>query len=189
MNNLVLGPATLYKAAVGAAEPADTAVDDDPAAPWIDCGGTREGLTLVVNQTYTELEVDQIVDAVGRRLTKREIRLDTSLAEPTLENLRLSVNGAAAELTTGVGFAAWDPTTGNSATQPNYTALILDGWAPLLSDGTPATRRAILRKCLSVAEVNQAHTKDEQTVLAVSFQAHYVSSSVRPIHVVDQTAA
>lgn len=187
VNNLILGPGALYRGILGAAEPADAAVNASPAASaWTDCGGTMDGLNLVVNQEYTELVVDQIVDSVGRRITKREIRLETKLAEPTLANLQLATNGSDDALTTGTGFQAWEPETGNSAVVPNYFALLLDGWAPLLSDGSGATRRAILRKCLSVSEITQANAKEDQAAFEVAFFAHYVSSGVKPIHIVDQ---
>lgn len=148
-----------------------------------------DGLNLVVNLEYTELEVDQIVDAVGRRITKREIRLETKLAEPTLENLALSTNSPDSTITTGSGFKAWEPELGNSAVVPHYFALILDGGAPLLPDGEPANRRAILRKCLSVSEITQTNHKEDQAAFEVAFHAHYVSGMVKPIHVVDQVDA
>jgi hypothetical protein len=51
------------------------------------CGGTQDGVKLSVDQTYSELEVDQITVRVGSRLTKRDFTVKTSLAEATLENL------------------------------------------------------------------------------------------------------
>ena len=38
-------------------------------------------ITLELNQEYTELEVDQVVDIPGRRLTKREFKLNSNLAD------------------------------------------------------------------------------------------------------------
>lgn len=182
-SNLVLGPAKLYTGAFGAAEPADSAVNTAPAASaWTDVGNTMGGLTLEINQTYTELEVDQIVDSVGRRLTKREMTVTTSLAEQTLNNLSLILNGGTQA--SGSGYATYDPLTASSATQPTYIALLVDGWAP----GGAFNRRAIVRKCLSTAKTDFVYAKDKQSVFAVTFNAHYVSSTTTPFHIVDQTS-
>jgi len=181
--NLVLGPATLYSGAFGATEPADSAVNTTPAgSAWTDVGGTNGGLTLTINQTYTELEVDQVVDSVGRRLTKRELDITTELAEPTLNNLSLVLNGGTQA--TGAGYATYDPITATSATQPTYIALLMDGWAP----GGTFKRRAVLRKCLSTAKVAFLYAKDKQNVFGVTWNAHYVSNSITPFHIVDQTS-
>jgi hypothetical protein len=127
--NLVQGPATLYSGAFGAAEPLDTAVNTTPAASsWTDVGGTQDGVKLTIDQSYTELEVDQVVDRVGSRLTKRDFTVETSMAEPTLANLSLSLNGGTSA--SGAGYASFEPSFASSATQPTYKALLFDGWAP-----------------------------------------------------------
>jgi hypothetical protein len=180
---LVQGPGKLYTGAFGATEPADSAVNTAPAASaWTDAGGTMGGLTVEVNQTYSELDVDQIVDSVGRRLTKREMTVTTSLAEPTLANLVLILNGGTQA--SGAGYASYDPLITNSATQPNYIALIVDGLAP----GGAFNRRAVVRKCLSTAKTDFLYAKDKQNVLAVTWNAHYVSSSITPYRWIDQTS-
>lgn len=180
--NIVQGPATLYSGAFGAAEPADTAVNTTPAASsWTDVGGTQEGVKLSIDQTYVELEVDQIVDRVGSRLTKRDFTVGTSLAEPTLENLSLVMNGGTAA--SGAGYKNLEPSFASSATQPTYKSLLFDGWAP----GGVYTRRCIVRKVLSVKATEIGYTKDKMTLFACEFAGHYVSSSIAPLHIVDQT--
>lgn len=172
----------MYSGAFGATEPLDTAVNAAPAASsWTDIGGTQGGLKLTVDQSYTELEVDQIVDRVGSRLTKRNFMVETSMAEPTLANLSLALNGGTSA--SGAGYASFDPSFASSATQPTYKALLVDGWAP----GGVFTRRVIVRKVLSTDAVDIGYTKDKMTLFAVKFAGHYVSSSIAPIHIVDQT--
>jgi hypothetical protein len=181
--NLVQGPATLYSGAFGAAEPLDTAVNTTPAASsWTDVGGTQDGVKLTIDQSYTELEVDQVVDRVGSRLTKRDFTVETSMAEPTLANLSLSLNGGTSA--SGAGYASFEPSFASSATQPTYKALLFDGWAP----GGTFTRRVIVRKALSTDAVEIAYTKDKQTLYGVKFSGHYVSASIAPVHIVDQTS-
>lgn len=180
--NLIMGPADLYKGLFGATEPTDSAVNTaPPASAWTGVGGTNDGVNLTLAQNYEELEVDQIVDVVGRRLTKREFTLETNLAEPTLENLATSLNESTP--TSGAGFKYLEPTTENSATQPTYYALILDGYSP-----NSLRRRIIGRKMLSTDDVESSYAKGDQTFLKVTFSGHYVSSSIKPFRVVDQTS-
>jgi hypothetical protein len=180
--NLIMGPATLYSGAFGATEPADTAVNATPAvSAWTDVGGTDGGVKLDIDQKYTELSVDQVVDRVGSRLTKRDIVLSTNLAEATLENLSLALNGGTAA--SGSGFKSFEPNYATSATQPGYIAALLDGYSP-----GQFRRRVIVRKVLSTAKVGTEYTKDKQTFFPVEFTAHYISASIAPFKVIDQTS-
>jgi hypothetical protein len=181
--NLIMGPATLYTGAFGATEPTDASVNTTPAvSAWTDMGGTDSGVKLTVDQKFVELKVDQVVDRVGSRMTSRDFVIDTSLAEPTMANLSLALNGGTSA--TGSGYASFEPLyTGNSSTQPTYIAMLFDGFAP-----SSFRRRVIARRVLSVDKVESSYTKDKQTFLNVKFMAHYVSASIAPLHVVDQTS-
>lgn len=181
--NLIMGPGTLYRGAFGAAEPTDEAIDEAPdAAVWTDVGGTRDGVSLTFVQEYTPLEVDQIVDVVGRRLTRREFQIQTNLAEPTLENLAYALNETGP--TAGTGVSTLSPTNNSSATQPNYSALIFDGYAP-----SSRRRRVIGRRMLSTNNVEFAYSKSDQTVFTVRFDGHFVSASIPPFVIIDEAAA
>jgi hypothetical protein len=187
--NLIMGPAALYTGAFGETEPAVTA-EGIGAAPssddWTDVGGTTDGLSLKIAQEYKELEVDQIVDVPGRRLTKRDFSLETNMAEPTLENLSVALNGGTVTVGTSgaAGTTTYEPDDTTSATQPTYRALIVDGYSP-----DSNRRRVIVRKVLSTAGVETAYKKDDQTVFKVTFSAHYVSPSIKPFKIVDETPA
>jgi hypothetical protein len=182
VSNLTQGPGTLYTGAFGAAEPADSAVSSTPAASaWTDIGGTDGGSTLKVDMTYSELRCDQIVDVPGRRLTKRDTSIATNLAEPTLDNLAVALNGGTID--TQSGYSTYDPIDDTSATQPVYIAVLLDGYAP----GGAYRRRVIIRRVLSVAGVETAYKKEDQTFIPVTLAGHYVSSAIKPFRVIDQT--
>jgi hypothetical protein len=184
---LVMGPCSLYTGAVGVGEPADTAVNVAPAASaWTYAGDTSGGLTIEIDQTYTELDSDQIVDSAGRRLTKREATITTQLADVTLANLSLALNGgtiASGGTPPGSGYQSYEPNFAASATQPGYIALLVDGWSP---NGNGYNRRFLGRKALSTAKVTYAMKKDGQSFWTVAFNLHYVSSTVSPFHWVDQ---
>jgi hypothetical protein len=184
VTNILAGPGTLYSGAFAGAEPADSAVATPPAsAVWTDVGGTQDGVKLSTKQTYFELEVDQVVDVPGRRLSKREMFIETNLAEVTLDNIILSLNGGTK--TASASFATYDPDAANAGAVPTYKAFIFDGWAPGL---LPFNRRFIVRRVLSVEGFESEYKKDGQTLLPVRFAAHYVSASTRPFRIIDQTA-
>lgn len=181
--NLIAGPGTLYTGAFGATEPAASAVGSAPAsATWGDLGGTLDGAAFKVNNEYFELEVDQLVDVVGRRLEKREISIETQLAEATLTNLSYALNGGTVAST--ATHSTYDPEDASSVTQPNYRAFILDGYAPAAS--AAKTRRIVVRRGLVTSETELVYKKDEQTVIPVEIFGHYVSSSTKPFQIIDQ---
>lgn len=187
VSNLIMGPGTVYNGLFGALEPTDATVNVSPAtSSWTDIGGTLNGITLSVDQTYTELMVDQLVDSIGRRLTKREFLVTTQMAEPTLNNLSIALNGStttSGSITSGGTYNTLEPLYATSATQPTYIALLIDGYSI-----NSFRRRAIFRRMLSTAKVDTAMDKAKQTVFTVSFNGHYVSSVISPIHIVDQVA-
>lgn len=188
--NILMGPATLYWGAFGATEPADSAITSAPnSGVWTDVGGTADGTSVLleVDLTYTDIGVDQLVDPVGARLTKRMIQLTAALSETTLSNMLLAQNQLGT-ITTNSGNSTYDPATANSASQPTYTALILDGWAPITGTSeTSCKRRIIVRKCLSSSKIALEYEKGKPALFNTTWTAYYVSSSIAPYHIVDQT--
>lgn len=182
VTNLIQGPGTLYRGAFSATEPADAAINTTPqSSAWTDVGGTKDGVTLEVARTYAELAVDQIVDVPDRRLTKREFTVATNMAEATLENFAYAQNDT--QPSSGAGFKTFEPTNTSAATQPTYSALLFDGYAP-----GQFRRRFIGRRMLSVDPTTVAYKKEDQTVLNVKFAGHYVSSVIAPFKITDQTS-
>ncbi|MGA5820807.1 hypothetical protein ACPC54_23440 [Kitasatospora sp. NPDC094028] len=188
--NLVLGPARLYVAAFGSTEPLDSAVTPNgpitpPGPPWTDVGGTDGGVTWEVDNTYTGLNVDQITMEVGARLTGMKMTVTAKLAEMTLTNLQTALNNIGT-LATNTGYTTLDIPVTSASTQPSYAGLIIDGWAPMLASGQPALRRVIVRKVLSQVKAQLAYDRKTQQALDCTFSAYYVSSSIPPVHIVDQ---
>lgn len=190
--NLVFGPATMYVAPFNSTEPTDATVTPNgyltpPAAPWVDVGGTDGGVTFEADSTYQDLVVDQVVMNVGARLTEMKMMVTAKMSEMTLTNLQTTLNGIGVT-GTGTGFSTLDIAVGSAATQPAYAAVIIHGWAPMLSGGAPALRRVIVRKVLSQVKATLTYDRKNQQALDVTFNAYYVSPSVNPVHIVDATA-
>jgi hypothetical protein len=183
--NLIAGPGTLYTASFGATEPTDATVNTAPSAStWIDSGGTQDGVELTIDREFMEMEVDQIVDIAGRRLTKRDFQIKTNLAEPTLVNLKLANNGGT--ITASAAFQTYDPDDTVAATQPTYSAILFDGYAPQSVAAATMRRRVVVRKVLSIESIESSYKKDEMTLYPVTFGAHYVSASIKPFRIIDQ---
>lgn len=190
--NLVQGPAIFRWALFGATEPADTAVASDPDdAVWTDFGGTADGNDIVLEDdlTYTDQMVDQIVLPVGTRLTKELIQVSATLEEATVENMK-TVRNQLGSITTGSGFKAYDPgvASGTSATQPQYAALMIDGWAPELSGGGAARRRLIIRKCVSASKLANSFQKTKTSQFVTTWTGYWISPSIEPYHIVDEVS-
>lgn len=190
--NLVLGPARIYYAPFGTSEPADSTVTPTgyltpPGGSWVDFGGTNGGVTFEADTTYTDLEVDQVIMSVGARLTGLKMSVMAKLAEVTQATMAQSLNNITTS-GSGSGFITLDIPVGSAATQPTYLALIIDGWGPLLNSGQPALRRVIVRKVLSQAKVQLTSDKKTQQVFDCTFQAYFVSGSINPVHIIDETS-
>lgn len=173
--NLIQGPATLYTGLFGATEPATVAAV--PGAGWTDVGGTKDGVEVQINDEYAVLDVDQIIYEIQRRRTKRVVAVKTQLAEGTLANLAIAIANTAPVanvLTADDGLTAFAPA---------YSAVLLDGIAP-----GGFRRRVIVRKTLPTDSVGMAYKKDSQTLIPITFTAHWVSSSIRPFAIEDATA-
>lgn len=187
-----MGPGRLYVAPFGSTEPLDSTVTPNgpstpPSSPWTDVGGTDGGVTVEIDSTYTDLNVDQITMVVGARLTETKISVTTKMSEMTLANFQTVLNNIGVT-GSGSGYSTLEVPVTSSATQPTYMALIIDGWAPALSTGSSALRRMIVRKVLSQVKATLSFDKKTQQSFDVTFSAYYVSSSINPIHVVDQQA-
>lgn len=190
--NLVQGPAIFRWALFGATEPAHTAVASDPDPEvWTDFGGTADGNDIVLEDdlTYTDQMVDQIVLPVGTRLTKEMIQVSATLEEATVENMQ-TVRNQLGAITTGSGFKAYAPgvAAGTSATQPQYAALMIDGWAPELSGGGAARRRLIIRKCVSASKLANSFQKTKTSQFVTTWTGYWVSETIEPYDICDETS-
>lgn len=189
--NVCQGPATVYWALFGATEPAYTAITSPPnSAVWTDVGGIADGTSVLleIDQTYTDIGVEQLVDPIGARLTKRVIQFTVALEEATMANMAIAMNQLVT-ISSGAGYAVLDPITTNSSTQPQYSALLIDGFAPTTGTSeVSCRRRMILRKALASSKVDLEYEKTKPVVFNTTWTGYWVSSSVQPYEIVDQTS-
>lgn len=184
--NAVAGPADLYTGAFQAAEPADSLVNTaPPSSSWTFAGGTLNGATININQQFMQIRMDQTPYPIGSRPTDITMQVVTELAETTLANLAVSLNNGT--VTSSGSYSTFDPPNDVTIYQPTYKALIVHGWAPQSTAGVTKRRMFIVRKVLSTANVGMPYKKDGQLVYPVTWTSHYVSGSVKPYHIIDET--
>lgn len=182
---LLQGPARIYVGAFGATEPAITVPLAAPSTGWTEVGLTQGGTTLNISQEYAALEADQILDRAGSAPTSREISVVTNMAEVTLDNLVIALNGGTVTPTASSA-TVWEPEYDEEAFVPEYRAVILRGYGPRGEDGLRKRRHVIVRKVLSTEGVEVAFSKTDQTVLAVTFLGHFVDDTTAPIAILDE---
>lgn len=167
------GPADLFGGEFGATEPANAEAIIDTLV-WEFLGATDGGATVEIGQTYTPMMVDQVALAVGSRLTEQTGTLATSLAQATMKNMKRALNAATL---TGTTFGLKSKI---SNVEPTYRAYLLKGLSP---EGTP--RLVFIRRALSTENVAMAWTKEDKTMIPVTFSAFYISETVDAIFVDD----
>lgn len=173
--NLIQGPATVYVAPFGTADPATIATA--PAPAWVDVGGTKGGLELNVSSEFATLTVDQIVDIIESRRTGREVTVKTTMAEATLQNIANAIANAAPVAN------VLELDDGPAAFKPAYSAILIDGIAP-----GGFKRRIIVRKTLPTDAVGIGYKKDDQTVVPVTWKLHWVSTVIKSLKIEDATS-
>ncbi len=183
---LVMGPATIYVGEYGSPEPADSLVASVPSATyWTDLGGTLDGVTITIKREYESVDLMQIPDRPMSRLVKEELRASSKVAEPTLRNFQFIMNEG--EVATGSGYSTFTPAaTFDEATPLDYTTVIIDGWAPELTNGRHKRRRVIMRKCLSIEGTVLNYSKDKQTTQEVTWSTHRVDGVTAPFKIIDE---
>jgi len=190
-NNTVRGPAYIWVGAFGVTEPAQTnsALIADPGAGWTSIGLTEGGVSWDDDQTVSGTRADQVVDEIGGRVTARKTMVTFNMLEPTLARLAIALNNFGTVTTPASGISVYDPGQYTAGSIPAYSAILVDGWAPQIAGGGAARRRAIFRKVLNTnSKVEAVSDPTKDGVWAFSGQCYFVSTSISPYVVMDQTA-
>jgi hypothetical protein len=185
-NIIVLGPGSVFLADYGAVEPT-TAGTPDPLV-WTDLGGILGGVDLTIEEDYKIIELAQMPDTQIRRLEKRHLTVKMELAEATLQNLVYALNEPLASITSGAGYSSYSPSMAVSpGTALTYRAVLVRGWSPGFTGSQHKRRTFIIRKGLSVDDVEMKYAKEGQTTYTVTWSCHYAGSGVAPFFIIDET--
>lgn len=138
-------------------------------------GYTMNGLELVFQPDFGEVQVDQILDVAKLYKQGMQVNLNTAFAEATLENLLFSLAGQAEDLSsTSVsvdGQQTMNLSAGDIGECPVERSLIAVG--PGTGDCDPADpveRVYVAYRALSIENVTVSAKRDEPTMFEVSFR-------------------
>jgi hypothetical protein len=183
--NVIVGAASIYlgpsynAGEAGAVNPAPNpvaatsyrttvAADTD----WRDVGYTQDGLEVSNDPSYTDIEVDQLLDAVKIFQDGMSVSLSTSFAEATLENMLVAWGQHEENLTSTASSATWTWDGGSLGAAPLERGLIAVGNGPeKVGTNEYSERTYHAYRVLSVESSAVSLSRADATIIPVTFRA------------------
>ena len=163
--NLTEGDLPAYVADISYKE---TLSDD---ADFRNVGYTMNGLEIVFQPDFGEVQVDQVLDVAKLYKQGMQVNLNTAFAEATLENLLFAVAGKDEDLTTVAGNPTMNLSAGDIGECPVERGLVAVG--PGTGDCAASDqieRVYVAYRALSIENVTVSAKRDEPTMFEVSFR-------------------
>ena len=152
-NAVVVGPGTLYVAAIATADP--TSASAALPSAWRQVGYTEEGTTVTNEITVEEIFVAEALDAIRSDTTKRTGKVAFAMAEMTRANLALAMNSGANAVNDTTGYEP--PAIGAEV----RVKIVLD---------TQGGARWLFRKCFNNGSIEMSFKKSpDKRLLPVEF--------------------
>jgi hypothetical protein len=182
--NIIVGAAALftYEPAAGASQLTEadlptytedvsyrTTLSND--ADYRNVGYTMNGLEIVFQPDFGEVQVDQVLDVAKLYKQGMQVNLNTAFAEATLENLLFSLAGQDEDLTSVGGNPTLNLSAGDIGECPVERGLVAVG--PGTGDcaiGDQIERVYAAYRALSIESVTVSAKRDEPTMFEVSFR-------------------
>jgi hypothetical protein len=178
--NIIVGAAALFVYEDGELADADlpayvdnesyrTTLSDDLS--FRNVGYTMNGLELVFQPDFGEVQVDQLLDVAKLYKQGMQVNLNTAFAEATLENLLFAVAGKDSDLTTVSGNPTMNLSAGEIGECPVERGMVAVG--PGTGDcavGEDLERVYAAYRALSIENVTVSAKRDEPTMFEVSFR-------------------
>ena len=144
-------------------------------AAFTNVGYTMNGLELVFQPDFGEVQVDQLLDVAKLYKQGMQVNLNTAFAEATLENLLVAIAGKSTDLTAKAAGNSYDATLNLSAGDigecPVERGMVAVG--PGTGDcaiGSQIERIYVAYRALSIENVTVSAKRDEPTMFEVSFR-------------------
>ena len=178
--NIIVGAAALFTYEAGEladgdlpayvdAESYKTTLSDDVA--FRNVGYTMNGLELVFQPDFGEVQVDQLLDVAKLYKQGMQVNLNTAFAEATLENLLVAIAGQDSDLTSAGSEGTLVLGSGDIGECPVERGLVAVG--PGTGDcavGSDLERIYVAYRALSIENVTVSAKRDEPTMFEVSFR-------------------
>lgn len=178
--NIIVGAAALFAFEEGDLTDADLPayVDDvsfrstlSDDASFRNVGYTMNGLEIVFQPDFGEVQVDQLLDVAKLYKQGMQVNLNTAFAEATLENLLFAVAGKDADLSTVGGNPTMNMSAGDIGECPVERGLVAVG--PGTGDCAASDqieRVYVAYRALSIESVTVSAKRDEPSMFEVSFR-------------------
>lgn len=138
---------------------------------WRDVGYTNDGLEVSTDPSYTDIEVDQLMDAVKIFKDSMGLSISTSFAEATLENLLVAWGQANSFLVSTATEKTIEIEGGALGDAPLERGLIAIGNGPEKATSNAYTERTYhAYRVLSVEGSSHSLSKTESTIIPVTFR-------------------
>lgn len=139
----------------------------DGDARWRSLGFTSGGVEVTYAPEFTDIEVDQLLDAALIFKSKMMVSVKTTLVESTLENLLVAWGQGNATLTSGSDLGI---SSGSLGDYPVERSMVFVGPGPRVSGGARYQRVYHVRRALQVDSTAVALNRTEATQIPVSFR-------------------
>ena len=140
-------------------------------AAFRNVGYTMNGLEVVFQPDFGEVQVDQVLDVAKLYKQGMQVNLNTAFAEATLENLLFAIAGADSDLTNVDGNDTLNMSAGDIGECPVERGLVAVG--PGTGDcaiGDEIERVYVAYRALSIENVTVSAKRDEPSMFEVSFR-------------------
>ena len=140
-------------------------------ADFRNVGYTMNGLEIVFQPDFGEVQVDQVLDVAKLFKQGMQVNLNTAFAEATLENLLFAIAGSDDTLTTVSGNPTLNLSAGDIGECPVERGLVAVG--PGTGDCAASDqieRVYVAYRALSIENVTVSAKRDEPTMFEVSFR-------------------
>jgi hypothetical protein len=178
--NIIVGAAALFTYEQGNLSDADLPAYADGVtfrdtltndADFRNVGYTMNGLELVFQPDFGEVQVDQVLDVAKLYKQGMQVNMNTAFAEATLENLLVAVASSDSNLTTVSGNPTLNLSAGDIGECPVERGLVAVG--PGTGDcavGDQIERVYVAYRALSIESVTVSAKRDEPSMYEVSFR-------------------
>ena len=133
-----------------------------------DLGATQEGASISWEPDMVDIEIDQFGDAARVVQSKVKVSLKTTLAEATLENLRVAWGYASTNIVAGAGIKTFS--FGLHSVYPEEHFIQIVGTAPGSTASVTRTRTYKCRRCIQYAASEHTLKRAENIAFPVEFR-------------------
>lgn len=138
---------------------------------WRNVGYTQDGLEIMSDPSYGEVEVDQLLDTPTMFKDGMSFSISTTFAEATLENLLIAWGQASSTLVSTATEKTFTIRGGSLGESPVERGLIAIGNAPKVGQAAYRERVYHAFNVLSVEGSGHTMARAEATVIPVTFRA------------------